>query len=76
MSSTRTPFDPELPFVVAAQDLAYGSQQFVRGQPFPWRDLGVSELDLLQLHSFFKVDCVARADASPKAKPRKQRATE
>lgn len=58
MSSTRVAFDLERPFIVAAQELVYGPKQFVRGEPFPWRELGVSELDLLQLHSFFKVDCV------------------
>lgn len=59
MSGARVPFDPDLPFVVATQDgLPIGGRVVTRGQLFRWRDLGVSEFDLLQLYTYFKVDCV------------------
>ncbi len=58
MSGTRVPFDPSLPFIVAAEDLPYGASRFRRGDLFPWRDLGISQLELLQLWSGLKVDAV------------------
>lgn len=59
MSGARVPFDLDLPFVVASQELVYGGKRRERSEAFPWRELGVSELDLLQLWRCFKVDCVA-----------------
>lgn len=65
MSGSRVPFDPDLPFVVATQDgLPIGGRVVARGRPFPWRELGVSVFDLLQLYRYFKVDCVAAAPLS------------
>lgn len=45
----RIAFDPELPIVTAASFRA-GDRDFVADEPFPWRDLGLSETDL---HAFW-----------------------
>jgi hypothetical protein len=80
VSYSRVPFDPGLPFIVAAQELVWNSAQLVRGDTFDWRALGVSELDLLQLWTFYKVDCVVPPDETkvetPKAKQKRQRAAQ
>jgi hypothetical protein len=41
----RVAFDPALP-VFAADALSCGEQKFVADQPFPWRELGMSEFEL------------------------------
>lgn len=56
MSGTRVPFDTSLPFVVACGELSCGTRSFKRGDAFPWRDLGLTEIDLLQLWLHHKVD--------------------
>ena len=66
MHGARHAFDIRAPFIVASQDLVYGARRFCNGEPFPWRDLGVSELDLLTLWSAFKVD-VSPAPTVPPA---------
>jgi hypothetical protein len=58
VSATRIPFDPSLPFMVSAADLPYGPKRFSRGDTFPWRELGLSEYDLLQLWNANQVDAV------------------
>jgi hypothetical protein len=76
VSATRVPFDLELPFIVAAQELACGGRRFARGDAFPWHELGVSELDVLQLYGWLKVDCVVPPAVSPpKGKLKKQAQT-
>lgn len=65
MSGARVPFDPDLPIVVATQDgLPIGGQVVARGQVLQWRELGLSEWDLLQLYTFYKIDCVPFVDAT------------
>jgi hypothetical protein len=58
VSGARVPFDPSLPAIVGCQDLACGPLKFKRGQPLPWRDLGVSELDLAVMYAANQVDFV------------------
>lgn len=61
MSATRIPFDPAAPFVVACESLVCGPARLVRGDPFPWRDLGMTEFDLLALWVALKIDATAPA---------------
>lgn len=64
MSGTRTPLDLDLPLIVASPDLAWGARSFVRGDVFPWRELGATEVDVVQLYTFHKLDCVPLAAAN------------
>lgn len=63
MSATRIPFDLESPFIVASPELTYGGRRFVRGDAFPWRELGVEPLDLVRMWTFLQLD-VAPAEAA------------
>lgn len=56
MSATRVPFDLESPFTVASTELTYGGRRFVRGDAFPWRELGVEPLDLVRMWTFLQLD--------------------
>lgn len=80
--SARVAFDPSSPFIVATSEMHCGDRRFVRGDPFPWRELGVSDLDLAQLWVALKIDCVDRAVVEtpsvvtakqPKARPQPRR---
>lgn len=64
----RVAFDIRAPFVVASEELVCGARRFARGEAFPWRDLGVSEIDLLTLWTALKVD-VSPALSPPAAPP-------
>lgn len=59
MNTTRIQFDDTLPFKVAASELVVGDQRLHRGDPLPWRDLGIDRALLFQLWVAFKVDCLA-----------------
>lgn len=72
MSGTRVPFDLSSLFIVTTPDLPCGSQRFKRGDAFPWRDLGLSEMDLVQLWVANQIDAIVPA---PVAKPVAQRDT-
>ena len=67
MSATRVPFDLSLPFVVAKADLAYGPMRLVRGDAFPWRQLDVSEYELVQLWATQTLDCIVPPDVAAPA---------
>jgi hypothetical protein len=69
VSTTRVPFDTTLPFVVACQELACGPQKLVRGEPFAWRELGLTEMDLGQLWVAGQVDCVVVDPTEAQARP-------
>lgn len=45
MAPVRIAFDPALP-VLAAATLQCGAQTFKPDEPFPWRELGLSEFEL------------------------------
>lgn len=62
MGTARVAFDPSMPVVVACSDLPCGPKRFARGDAFPWRDLGLSEIDLVQLWVALKVDCFDPVD--------------
>lgn len=72
MSGTRVPFDSSSSFIVATQDLLCGPTRFVRGDAFPWRELGISEFELAQLWVSNKVDAVV-PDAGPTIEECKQK---
>lgn len=55
MIGVRPVFDPDRPFEVEAGSLVYGGRRFRRGEPFPWRDLGIGVGELGQLWYAFKV---------------------
>ncbi len=77
MSGTRVPFDLALPFAVATTDLPCGARRFKRGDAFPWRDLGLSEIDLLQLWIANQVDAIVPVAVAtpPRVEPVVQRDT-
>lgn len=62
MIAVRQAYDPEAPFIVASEELVCGARRLRRGEPFPWRELGVAEHDLMTLWVALKVD-VAAPDA-------------
>lgn len=69
MNRTRIEFDQSLPFVVATSRLVIADRRFRRGEPFPWREIGVDPLLLFQLWVTLKVDCQPeqRSGESPRA---------
>lgn len=64
MSTGRIAFDPALPFKTTAA-FACGERSFAPDEPFPWKDLGVSELELHALWRAAMVTCVAEPNAEP-----------
>lgn len=62
--AARAEFSFDAPLVVACEEVTYYGQTFARGEPFPWRDLGVSELDVLLMWQQFKLDVVESAAES------------
>lgn len=61
MSGSRAPFDVSLPFVVSATELVCAAKRFKRGDAFPWRDMGLTEHDLVTLWIACQVDAVPNA---------------
>jgi len=61
----RHAFDVQAPFIVASEGLVCGARRFRRGEAFPWRVLGVSELDLLTLWSALQIDASPAPTALP-----------
>lgn len=59
MGATRVAFDPELPFTVST-GFVYAGKRYEALAPFPWRELGMTEVDLLDLYQAGDVDCVPR----------------
>ena len=68
MHQARLAFDPKAPFIVASEELVTGARRFRRGEPYPWRELGVSELDLYTLWCGSKVDVAQQTAPKPRAK--------
>lgn len=56
MIAVRQAYNPEAPFIVASEELVCGARRLRRGEPFPWRDLGIAEHDLMALWIALKVD--------------------
>lgn len=67
MHQARHAFDVQAPFIVTSEELVYGTRRFRRGEAFPWKLLGVSELDLLTLWSALQVDVSPAPTALPAA---------
>lgn len=57
MFAVRLAFDIGAPFVVASNGLVFNGRRFAHGEPFDWRAIGVSEVDLFTLWTALKVDC-------------------
>lgn len=57
MLQVRAAWDPELP-VVASQAFTTGGRAFKDGDPFPWRELGITEQDAVTMWCSRLVDCV------------------
>lgn len=62
LHGARVAFHPELPTVVARDSFVYAGKRYARGAAFPWRDLGVTEQDALELWRMQDIDCT---DAVP-----------
>jgi hypothetical protein len=60
MSGARAPLDLEAPLVVACETLVGGAGRLRRGDLFPWRDLGMSEMDVALLWGAQQVDVDTR----------------
>ena len=54
----RQPFDLDAPFA-AREALVYGERRFAAGEVFPWRELGLSDLEVWNLWRTLHVDNVS-----------------
>lgn len=59
--AVRNAFSLDAPFTVSAGAFRFRGKPYAKGEPFPWRELGLDARELWQLWLALKVDCSSAA---------------
>lgn len=63
--AVRNDFSLDAPFTVSAEAFLFAGKHYAKGEPFPWREIGLDPRELWQLWLALKVDCSSAAQPEP-----------